>query len=310
MLKKWFLLTMIVMPSLFFLMIPVVPEFWETAEYYYIDDMMESKAHLFARNSDVIIAGDSRAHFGLDPKHIKKKTGKSAVNVSAYSVGPVMQNDNLKVNDVDLKNTTLIINVSAFSLNDGVKRPTYYSNAIIRRLSIIERFEQFYPDNIETLIKYASSSLKYKIKSSVSEDKFIGSLGFNAANGSLKKSDIRPSEIKGAYNKFWYQNWGIHGHKRKHLESAIKELKDRSKKIILIQMPLSDSFKKHSGHLWEEVEMQAELSDIARIYNIEFISFLDNKSFSDDDFFDLVHLNSQGANRLTTLLLKNTTVAE
>lgn len=88
---------------------------------------------------------------------------------------------------------------------------------------------------------------------------------------------------------------------RQILKKYISLLKSKDIKPIIIVCPVSKYYAKYFSHRLKD-EFNAIINEICKQYDFQFIDYFSNNLFNDEDFYDVSHLNSKGAEKFTKIL--------
>jgi hypothetical protein len=205
------------------------------------------------------------------------------------------------------KDSTVIISVSSFEINDGAIKPGYISDTSFSQLTPLEQL-QISKNHPKILFDFVISNLKSVMKKTLdygNQKAFIDTLGFNPIEGVLQENSLK---INNQQNNPWYENWTSRGLRYEIFEKSIIEINKNVNKLYIYTAPYSPQWRKVMFGTKEynhEVEFNHLVADICQNNNIKYINYYDNKDFKNIDFYDPAHLNKDGANKFTRLLIGN-----
>jgi len=104
--------------------------------------------------SSIIISGDSRAEFQINPSLLSKYTHKNCINIAESAFDLFSLTERLKLSS--LKNKTFVISSSFWQINDGSIDKGYIREEALSKLSLTEKLT-LYQFRISDLIEAQNS---------------------------------------------------------------------------------------------------------------------------------------------------------
>lgn len=257
------------------------------------------------KNSELIIAGDSRANRQLDPKLMHQLTSLNSINISQsahdlYSISKMFL-------ALDLEKKTIILSASSWQLNDGAINNNYLRIESFGDLKILDKF-MLYKNDIVTLYVRQFKRFYACIVDRSSVDKVspagrVVNRGFENIPCTEAKS-IGNTEFQ---KHPFYLEPNYNGYKKQLLIKAIHNLALlKNCKILIYNGPVNNNFRlksKKAGVYHLEVNYDNVMKTITNPYsNIEYISYLDNTNIDDQYFTDGQHLCENGAAIFTEMV--------
>ncbi|MCO5142553.1 MAG: hypothetical protein M9962_05630 [Oligoflexia bacterium] len=262
---------------------------------------------------DVLLSGDSRGYFQLDPEEFKNK-GLESFNIACESCELINFWKAYEALVLENRVRTYIISVSSFQINDYSKDYTDIEN-----FSLMTMFERSYLLNTD----YFSSSLLFY------NNKILRKDFFPNANGHRIESKIRQARgykeipvYEGSFNENdyqcnpkliyehpWYEKYRNLKARKRVLSFIINEMKTKKSQFVLFNAPLNPGYRKCIVGTFVEKQEQ-EFEDFFReltkgVTNIKFLDFFSRPellTLKIDDFSDTHHMNARGAKKLSAYL--------
>ena len=261
----------------------------------------------------LIFAGDSRAERQLEPiiaSILLNIDINKVVNIAVSSGDALMIEDLINKYPEKFKDSTLIISISQNQLNDNSKQPGYFSFNMISKLSFIEQLTIFSTSNTETLFKYYRSNIFWYSKKLLNINKtsnkdFVDTNGFNGID---KKFDYNNYTIRDVKINPWYENYKNEEIKINILKKSLKNIKNNVKKLYVYTAPISPKHLdiiKNTNYFDIEIQMQSSFENLCNEININYKSYAFDERFKNEDFYDALHLNINGAKKFTKILLND-----
>jgi hypothetical protein len=255
--------------------------------------------------SDIIISGDSRAEFQIDPEILNQYTKKNCINVAESAFDLFSLTERLKLSS--LKNKTFVVSSSFWQINDGSIDKGYIREEALAKLSLNEK-TTLYQSRISDLVK-AQNSLFLSRFLNIDSIK-LGSIEKKINKGygiyPCKQIDLSENHFK---NHPWYQNPKIDGIKLMLLKKALLNMKSMpSNTFILYNGIVCPGFKKatQKNGIWNlEKQYNAKISELIKkekMTNVRFFNLIDNTDFETSDFTDIQHTCIHGNTKFTKLI--------
>ena len=282
-----------------------------------IDRTLESKLVLYKyelKKSKIVILGDSKMGTGVNPEIIKKITGESSVNLAAPRLTLISFYRALKSYKLLNTKRIFILNIDLYHINDksyDVLDPKL--NCL--QMNLFERLS-VYKFNYPNILFYCLLEVLYK-KSALSKirtfdmnsDKYNG---FSPLRSSVPMSEIVKLHMKnGRPTLFdsYLESPQLMGVKNSIFKKIFSEFGKTNDKFIIVIMPIPPAwYNRMEKTQYFSNYNQFKNNLEAQIKYYPNISLLDWQNpaliqFEDNDFADILHLNEQGANRLTRKLV-------
>lgn len=311
-LKRFFLFFMF-----FFIFCGGILSFYEIIIINSDDSYINIKYNKFYNKGpfDLIIMGDSRAERQINPKTIYKNTGNKSINlaISSGDINAIMKffvaNDELLIDLKENSNPVLLVSASDWQINDNAQDWGYLSHSTISLLTPFERLAVL--NNKWDYFKFVVQGYKIYIKNIIEPIKRYnlktGNNGFLPINEGFKK--VEKSYLS---NHPYYSKIKIDGWRWKLFTSSIRFLNSNFSEVILLIPPISPFFREMSKNT------KVEKMTLSYIKNLKFLlkdEKLDNitiwdfynehpSELSDPDFYDVMHLNSKGAEKFSNIISK------
>ena len=110
-------------------------------------------------HSEIIISGDSRAEFQIDPALLNQYTQKNCINVAESAFDLFSLTERLKLSS--LKNKTFVVSSSFWQINDGSIDKGYIREEALSKLSFKEKIT-LYQNRLTDLIEAQNSLFMHR----------------------------------------------------------------------------------------------------------------------------------------------------
>jgi hypothetical protein len=273
------------------------------------DGNMQAKFLTFlAPDTEVVIAGDSRAECQIVPSIVESRTGLKTCNVASGAGDLITLYNALKRNSALRTDRALIVSTSIFQVNDGAIQPGYISTACILNMT--------WPERIEVYRLAFPSLLRFLVKTGWEGEGRPGliSVGVRQANGFVGHEGrlLLPVNVlldPENTNHFWYRNPSLHGARWRIFREALGELAKSKLRIYIYLPPVSPAWRDYTaGTFIDSAErefgemLRAETLAHSNIRLLDYYSEPDRR-LGNDMYFDIQHLNSAGAAQFTEILM-------
>lgn len=270
-------------------------------EYNYTDRGLNTKEYLLTKEVDIFFAGDSRAQRQLNPLIAETITNKyNFANIAVDSGDVVMLEYLIKTNKEYFKDKQIILSISPNQINDGAKDIGYFSNAMLSKLPLNQKLILM-KESPELIINYYKNGIKNLLP--IRRDKFASTKGFYPTTGNYKLTDKLVIETHP-----WYKNWYINGIKYNIVKNSLKYIKQNVKKLYVFSTSYAPSYYIKNKDILNEKENSFKNSMLYLTKNLEikykYYDFYEI-GFEDKYFFDNAHLNSDGAQKFTQIILSD-----
>jgi hypothetical protein len=308
--KKLFLLfSPIALLLLLLLAVTSHSEKWKDGVY---DRDLEAKIQaLIDNNTEVIVAGDSRAERQVVPAIIHARTGRNAANIATPAGDLITLYNALKEHGLLGKRYVLIVSTSFFQANDGAVDRGYLSPACLMNMTMREKISAFLHARrafLADLVDMRKALLGDAGGSGPVADVHLETRGFLGVDGTMKRS---PSILLNprTTNHPWYKHVSLHGAKWRIFRETLARFARTGYTIYIYQPPVSPAWYRYTKGSFidkrerEYSEMLREES--SRYRNVVFLDFYGEPgdALGDDMYYDIQHLNVAGARVFTARLM-------
>ena len=266
------------------------------------DAQLEGKLRsLVTADTEVIVAGDSRAERELVPAIVEARSGRKTVNIASTAQDLVTLSNALARHPLPA-NATLIVDISVFQVNDGAIDPPFLSTACLLNMTTRERVT-VYVDRLGS----PWSSLAFRFvegEPAVIGPAMLRERGFLGIDKQL--SLPLPKMLLNEHP--WYRKMSLHGARWRIFQEALGRLAASGRRIYLFQPPISPAWRRYTSDTFvdtAERNLGAMLGPAAAQYpNVRFLDFYSaDPGLGDAQFYDIQHLNRGGAAAFTGLLM-------
>ncbi len=263
-------------------------------------EFKKSQINLEKETIETLILGSSHSMYGINPEYFKEST---------YNLGHVSQTIDLdyillkKYIKISPKLKTVVIRLSYTTLHEQLGTSPeawrqkdynlYYDLNVSSKLkhkseilsvklkNNINRLKDYYLDNIKA-ISVEKSGWAFFEKEHASGA--IDGLGFAAA----KKHTAKDNELVKANIEF--------------LEKIVKLCNEEGVKLILVTLPAHKSYRENLNKSQLETVISTGEKMKNKYNNCIYLNLLQGDNFTKVDFYDAVHLNRNGAKKLSLFL--------
>lgn len=255
--------------------------------------------------SSIIISGDSRAEFQIDPKLLNQYTHKNCINIAESAFDLFSLTERLRLST--LENKTFVISSSFWQINDGSIDKGYIREEALSKLSFKEKIS-LYKTRLTDLIESQNALFLHRL---LNTDTIV-----------LGKKDKKLNQGYGIYpcktvdlseDHFikhpWYLNPKIDGVKLTLLKKAFINMKNMpSNTFVLYNGIVCPGFKTatQKNGIWNlETQYNAKIIEIIKtekIDNVQFFNLIENSDFETSDFTDIQHTCIHGNIKFTKLI--------
>lgn len=268
-------------------------------------------------NLDLIIMGDSRAHFQVSPKIIDSVIDVNSINLAIPSgdinrIRKFFINNQIFLKELNNNKSTLLISASDWQINDNAQTWGYFSHSTFSLLSPLERIKIL--NNKMDYFKFMYQGYKSFIKqilniSLIKSENNSDSDGFLGIN---REFSIKDSEKITLENHPSYSNISINGWRLNLFEDSLRYLNSNFDSVIIMVPPTTDYWKNKTKNKFVQkmtLEYINKIKKLVQNENLKSIKILDLYNFppedlDDSDFYDIEHLNIGGAKKLSLYLSK------
>jgi hypothetical protein len=242
------------------------------------------------RAIDVLYFGTSRTQCGIDPKRIEDKTGLYGYNVAGNGAGVVYSK---ALGSVFLKYYyPKLFVIEVMPLNEDRRALNFIPPLFFDK--DVYRLVKYYPFNIR---------LRYCIFKSVRFNSFILGLAKQIVLRPKANSDFVPL-FGHRQKKYFEENLQeriffektFEGEKmgERFITGLIDDAKDRNIDVVFVRMPLKEGYYEEDFDVYNRLAIR---------HNIKIVDLSrEVLRLSDDDFYDFLHVNEKGMEKLCECL--------
>ena len=258
-------------------------------------------------HSEIIISGDSRAEFQIDPALLNQYTQKNCINVAESAFDLFSLTERLKLSS--LKNKTFVVSSSFWQINDGSIDKGYILEEALSKLSFKEKIT-LYQNRLTDLIEAQNSLFMHRFLNT--DTLVLGNKDKKLNRGygiyPCKSVDLSENHFK---NHPWYLKPKIDGVKLTLLKRALLNMKNMpSNTFVLYNGVVCPEFKNatQKNGIWNlEKQYNAKISEIIqteKITNVHFFNLIENTDLESSDFTDIQHTCIHGNVKFTKLIAR------
>jgi hypothetical protein len=257
----------------------------------------------------VVIAGDSRAQVGLVPRLIEAYTGRKAANVAATACDLVTVRNAVKRYGLPSGDHVVIFSESIFQVNDGAIDPVHFSRACMLNMTLREKLIVHRENLAELLVDMMDSLTHSERAPETVETNVLREEGYNGLEGHMRLPLMVVLDPKTTDHP-WYRSLSLHGARWRIFRESLHDLAAAGHRIYFINVPMSPAWRSYSaGSFIDRAEREyAEMlrKETSHYPNVRFIDFYSapDPRLTDDDFYEIQHLNRVGAQKFTLILLE------
>jgi hypothetical protein len=255
--------------------------------------------------SDIIISGDSRAEFQIDPALLNQYTHKNCINVAESALDLFSLTERLKLSN--LTNKTFVISSSFWQINDGSIDKGYIREEALSKLSFKEKIS-LYKTRLTDIIEAQNTLFLHRFLNT--DTIVLGNKDKKLNQGygiyPCKTVDLSEDHFK---KHPWYLNPKIDGVKLTLLKRALLNMKNMpSNNFVLYNGVVCPGFKTatQKNGIWNlEKKYNDKVFEIIKaekITNVHFFNLIENTNFETSDFTDIQHTCIHGNVKFTKLI--------
>ncbi|MEP4380483.1 MAG: hypothetical protein ABJ215_16180 [Alphaproteobacteria bacterium] len=278
----------------------------------FFDPNAGKRSGRLAHNPELIFAGDSRSERGFDPATAEKILGWPVGKASNIGVGagdpPEVLQTVLAYPD-HFADATVIISMSPFMLNNGLKQGGYYTYAMMAETNPVRLLIEFLPDNPSMLFDYVADQIRLQAAGRPRPHKLRDLSGEPITEDRYKAVERKFNRAVPRLDGRWYTNWRIDGPRKDVVEQSLAELRDRVGRLIVVHGPYAatymESAKSSDAPDARAIrEFDDTMAAIAARVGVTYKSYAFDDTWTDEDFYDASHLNHLGSKRFTAHVVK------
>lgn len=281
---------------------------------------LAAKLALLGLQPTLIFAGDSRTAHQVDAAMVARTLGKPrgyAINIGVVGADPAAVLAAARANPGAFTGSDLIMNLSPYHINDGIKQSYFYSSATISRLGLVRELGTFLPSDGRTLVWYIQDAFEgaawARPAPAAAASLRDGNLGYEPLPGAITRfgdtphyRDFLGSEV-GAYEGHpYYRHWQPDGFKLAVLESALCDLRPLVHRLVVVSPPWAPIPQFIESPTWRsrESNFRRTLDALAAACGLEFMPIEHVDGLEIGHFSDETHLNPEGASIFDAELLR------
>jgi hypothetical protein len=265
------------------------------------------KLPLLALHPELIFAGDSRTVYQVDPALAAQLLGKppgSAVNI-AYDAGePLALLAAMRGEPDRFRNAHVVVSVSPFLFNEGVRSAGLYPMDVAARLGVAEQMISFLPLRVGTLIRFIRQAFASRLASAqhiADTAPQPDALGLKVIAYTLPEGRW-PADLGSHYH---YANWNLSGPKARFEIGALCQMVALAAKLTVVVPPWAPRYDRARDSQWREKDDQyvALVSDAGRACGFEVLDIASVPGLQQTDYSDEIHVNASGIPLYTRYLV-------
>lgn len=279
----------------------------------FFDPNAGNRSGRLAYNPELIFAGDSRSERGLDPATAEPILGWPEGKVGNIAVGagdPPEVLQTVLAYPEHFRNATVIVSMSPFMLNNGLKQGGYYTYAMMADTNPVRLLIEFLPDNPSMLFGYITDQIRLQIGERPKPHKLRDLTGTPITGSRFKAVERMYNGVVPPLGGRWFTRWRVDGPRKDVVARSLAELRDRVGRLIVIQAPYAPTYLK-AAEAADALdapsirEFDRTMAAIAAQVGVTYKSYAFDDIWTDEDFYDASHLNHLGARRFTEHLVKD-----
>jgi hypothetical protein len=286
--------------------------------------LMGAKLQLLEHDPQLVFAGDSRTQEQVDPVLAAKLLGKPfgyAINIATPGEDPIAILAAVDRHLEQFRNVDLIVNLSPYNINDGIKKDFFFPSTVIARLGLLQQIRIFLPRHIDTLVwfiqdAFLESSYQHKFPRLSSE--LALQLGFEPMAGRIVVEQPTSPGTPQRYRDFlgsrvgpfeghpYYRDWQPLGVKAQTVRTALCALRPLVKHLFVVSPPWAPIEPMVESAAWRDRDGEFErfVAALAEECRFDFLAINNVDALTIEDFSDEAHVNKLGAAIYTAYLLE------
>ena len=298
--------TLFVVPTTTAIILVTIVCLLSVLHFAYSGTALSDKLYLLERSPVLIFAGDSRAHRQLSPlvaaPLLDLPTDKVA-NIAVTGGNITDLSEVMRRNPNKFKEANVLISLSVLCLNDGVLDNTSVTDSVLSKMSLWEQIYYFLPEHFSTFSRYYKNIIKGGRKRKEADREHNGYLPIDR----VFSFDDNWTE---GINNYWFQNWNVRGFKYRIMRNELKTVKELAGAVYVYAGPyapsvLDDIARSKADVLSKKQEFDQTMKQICSELGIPFISYFGDRTFSDEQFYDGVHLNANATSAFTPKIIRD-----
>jgi len=269
--------------------------------------LLSQKLPLLASHPDLIFGGDSRMLYQVDPRlaaQLLNKPEGSAVNI-AYDAGEPLALLAVMRREAGLfRNAHVVVSVSPFVFNDGIRQAVFNPQDVIARLGVFEQMTTYLPLRVSTLIRFIREAFAARLESQRPTSRPVQSL---AASGlfflDISQPEDRLPAALGSHPH--YANWNIAGAKARFETQALCDMVKLARKVTVVIPPWAPRYDRAKDAEWREKDDQyvALVTVVGRACGFDVVNIASVPGVTQANYADEMHVNISGIPIYTRYLM-------
>lgn len=273
--------------------------------------LLSVKLPLLASHPDLIFGGDSRTLYQVDPRIAAQMLGKpegSAVNI-AYDAGEPLALLAVMRREGDLfRNVHVVVSVSPFLFNDGIRQAVFNPPDVVARLGIFEQMTTYLPLRASTLIRFIREAFAARLESERHSAHPVQSL---AASGLFFLDNSQPEDrLPAALGSHpHYANWNIAGAKARFEIGALCDMVKLARKVTVVIPPWAPRYDRARDPEWRDKDDQyvALVTNAGSKCGFGVVNMTSIPGITEANYADEMHVNTSGVPIYTRYLMSRLT---
>jgi len=269
--------------------------------------LLALKLPLLATHPDLILAGESRTEYQVDPVLAAQLTGRpqgGVVNL-AYDAGePLALLGAMRREPDRFAQAHVVVSVAPFLFNEGVRSAAVFPQDVAARLGVPEQMAAFLPFRVGTLIRY----IREAFASRLAAEQHVADGASRPAAFGMKvidhtQSDDRwPAEI-GSHAH--YAGWNLSGPKARLEIGALCDMVHLARKVTVVVPPWAPRYDRSRDPQWQRKDDQyvALVADAGRACGFEVLNVPSVPGMAEANYADEMHVNASGVPIYTRYLV-------
>lgn len=247
----------------------------------------------------VILGGDSRAQFGMDPKIFESILGVNVLNLGGGRGDIVTLVDSLTLSEQDFSKSTIVLSVSSPQLNDNLLSLGYLPEGYLVRSPLKVFFTAIFSDLrfFKKLVHDVWNSYLFRFGYRVKP--------FEEFRKAFPTNIIDSSKFLTASNHPWYQSASYGGWRSKIFDQQLDKLIELAGKVVIVSNGFPDIYKQWGG--FSEIKLlEAQflevLHSICSKKSLRCVFEKDLGDYTNAMYADEMHLNVRGIKQYSARL--------
>jgi hypothetical protein len=262
---------------------------------------------LLKSHPDLIFGGDSRMLYQVDPRLAAQLTGRpagSAVNI-AYDAGePLALLAVMRRESEVFRNAHVVVSVSPFLFNDGIRQAVFNSQDVVARLGVFEQMTTYLPLRVSTLIRFIREAFAARLESELHTARPVQPL---AASGLFFLDNSQPEDrLPAALGSHpHYANWNIAGPKARFEIGALCDMVKLARKVTVVVPPWAPRYDRAKDPVWKEKDDQyvALVTNAGSKCGFDVVNITSVPGVTQGNYADEMHVNTSGIPIYTRYLM-------